>query len=101
MYLDSVSYLKFKPCGITDSTLLSFISKETIQKLDLFAKDIFGNLEDINIYTLKFHTLDQATEDESRFELPIYLDASPHKHFSFVIRAFIRMASFKKSSNLK
>lgn len=45
----------------------------------------FGNLKVTNLFTLKFHFLNDGAQGERRVELHSYDDACRGKHFKFVI----------------
>ena len=83
-------------------------SKEDIRKLSdevlsfkKKATDVLGNLDDINLFTLKFHLLDHLCNDLARFGDLSLLDASPFEHFNYVIKSFIRMTSMRKSTTIE
>lgn len=76
------------------------VTSETIRRLKMVAKNLFEDLEDFNLFTLKFHMLDHIAEDVSRFGALNFVDASPFEHFNYVIKKFIRMTSMRRGSTL-
>jgi len=64
------------------------------------ASNLFGTLEDLNLFTLKFHNLDHIAEDVARFGDLSLLDASPYEHFNFTLKQFIRMTSMRKQTTI-
>lgn len=86
-------------CDRLKEALLNFEQK--IQELRAVAKGIFGTIDDINLFSLNFRTLDYVAEDERLFGLFIYLDASPRKRRSFVLKTNMKMTSIKKFRILK
>lgn len=101
MYSDLVNYLMFKSENSNSPNVEKYELKENIKNLKAVAKDLFGNLEDINPFTLKFHMLDHDAEDEKRFGTSTFLDASPYEHYNYVIKTFIIMKSMRKSTLLE
>lgn len=60
--------------------------------------EILGHLEDVNLFPLKFHMLDNMVENASTFGNLAYLNVSPYEHFKFTIKRFIRMTLMQKRS---
>lgn len=75
--------------------------KENIQKLKAVAKEVFGNLEDINLFTIKICMLNYVAQDQSRFRLLIHTDASLNEHFNFGNETFTTMTLLGKISTLE
>lgn len=73
---------------------------ENIRQLKILSKELFGDLEDTNLFTLKFHMLDHIVEDVARFENLNILDAFPYEHFNFILKTFSRMTSMRRGSTL-
>lgn len=83
MYLGFVNYTIFVPCCLTGSMIFTYNLMVIILKVKVVVKGIFGNLEDIDLFTFQSYLLNHVAKDKSRFELLIYLDASSYKHLYF------------------
>lgn len=82
MHSDLFGHLMFSLCSVIFPRSFSYNLKAKIQKLKLVSKKIFGNSENINLFTLKFYMLDHDTENESKLELHNYLASSLCKQFN-------------------
>lgn len=49
-------------------------------------KELFGQLENVNLYTLKLHMLDYIFEEVSKFGEMSYLDASLSEIFNDIMK---------------
>lgn len=64
--------------------------------LSLFAKEIFGALRDIYLFTLKLRMLHHIAEHLERFGDVRYLDAFLSEHSSFATESVSKMPFLKK-----
>lgn len=67
----------------------------------MLAKNVFGDLEDFNLFTIKFNMLGHIVEDLSWFGALKFLDASLLQQFIYVIKNFIKMGSMRRGSTLE
>lgn len=64
-------------------------------------KKFFGALDDINLFILKFHTLQKIAKSLQRFSDVWYLDAFTFKYFNFVIKWCLQVTSIREGSILE
>lgn len=62
---------------------------------------MFGYLQDVDLFTLKFHVLDNIVKAVSRIEDLVYLYAYLYKHFIFTIRKFTGMISMHRGAMIE
>lgn len=75
-----------------------------IHKFEILArtgKEIFGAVDDIIFFTMKFHMLYHTAEDLERFDDVGYLDASPFEPFNYSIKSYLKMTSLRKGSTFE
>lgn len=101
MYSDLVNYIMFKGCGVICSSIYGLNLVENSQKVNTLKGEIFENMEDIDLFTLKFYMLEHMVEKRVRFCLASYIGTYHCQHFNFVINKLIRMNSMRKTRSLK
>lgn len=75
--------------------------EQKVRMLKRSAKELFEHLEEVNLFTLKFHMLDHVSNDLYKFGILSFLDASAYEHFNFTIKKFIRMTSMRKLTTIE
>lgn len=81
-----------------------FVSFPLLHKLETFSlasNETFGALDEMILFTLKFHTLQHIAENSKTFGDVVYLVASPSEHFNYVMRSYLKMISLRKDSTLE
>lgn len=59
-----------------------------IRRPNMLAKNLFEDLECLNLFPFKIHMVDHIAEDLSRFSAPEFLDVSSFEHINYVIKKF-------------
>lgn len=67
----------------------------------MLPRNLVEELEDLILFTLKYHMFDNIVEDVSRFGALCISDTSPFEYFKYVIQKFIKMTSLKRGKTLE
>lgn len=101
MYSNLVNCLIVKPYGEIILMAFSYNLRENIQNLNALWWEVFDNLSEMNLFTLKFRLLAYVVKDKRNVFLFSYLDGSLFKNFNVVTKIFINMTYMKKTSTPK
>lgn len=78
--------LKYSFGNLTRNTLI----------LKKCCRELFGHLEVVNLFTIKWHVLNHIFGNVSKVSNLQCLDTPPYEHFSFTAKKSIRMTSIRK-----
>lgn len=91
----------FRPCFVARLSVTNYRLKENIQKVKAAVKKVFASPRDVNLLTLKFRMLDFIAENESRYDLLNYLDASSNYRLNSVTITTDMMILIRKRTTPK
>lgn len=79
-------------------------AKTRTTKIKSLSKQLFGYVDEFNLFSIKFHRLDLFVDDvqpSCYFSDIKFLDTSTFKHFNITIKTFIRMTSKRRERVLE
>lgn len=77
------------------------VTSKEIRRLKMLPKNLFEELEEINLFTLKFHMFDNIVNEVSRIGALNFSHTSLFEHSSYVIKRFIKMTSMRHGNTLE
>lgn len=86
LYFDIVYTLLLKTCALNAHGKLVSYVQEKIDLSERKAKNVFGDLEYVNLFTQKFHMLNLIVEDVSPYEDVNLVDVSAFEYFYSVVK---------------